>query len=96
MKTATDYAVVYDITSNAERLRVSKLLKGFGFRVQKSVFECRLDKRGKAELVRKLKALDIKTGFVKVYRLEYSSKKEVVGKAAPDNNGIDTGAAFIV
>ena len=96
MKTATDYAVVYDITSNAERARVSKLLKGFGFRVQKSVFECRLDKRGKSELIRKLKALDIKTGFVKVYRLEYSSKKEVVGKGKPDINGIDTGDVFIV
>jgi len=96
MKTVTDYAVVYDITSNAERARVSKLLKGFGFRVQKSVFECRLDKKGKGELIRKLNALDVKTGFVKVYRLEYSSKKEVKGKAAPDRNGIDTGAAFIV
>lgn len=96
MRTATDYAVVYDISSDEERTRISKLLKGFGFRVQKSVFECRVDKKGKSELMRKLKALDVKTGFIKVYRLEYSSKKEVVGRIEPDKHGIDTASAFIV
>jgi CRISPR-associated protein Cas2 len=90
----SDYAVVYDISSDAERNRVDKALKGFGFRVQKSVFECRLNRRGKEQLIEKLKALNIETGFIKVYRLEYSSKDIVIGdKKEPD---IDDGAAFIV
>jgi len=94
MRGVSDYAVVYDITSDKERGRVDKVLKGFGFRVQKSVFECRLSKKGKEELIEKLSKLDIETGFVKVYRLEYSSKNEVIGKK--DGFNIDEGNAFIV
>ncbi len=90
----SDYAVVYDISSDAERTRVDKALKNFGFRIQKSVFECRLNKKGKEELIERLKDLEIKTGFIKVYRLEYSSKNEIIGdKKEPD---IDDGHAFIV
>ena len=94
MRGVGDYAVVYDITSDRERGKVDKLLKGFGFRVQKSVFECRLDRKGKAELIAGLDRLGIKTGFVKVYKLEYSSKQEVIGEKKEDD--IDEGPAFIV
>jgi len=94
MRGVTDYAVVYDITSDTERTRVDKALKGFGFRVQKSVFECRLNKRGKEDLIEQLRKLNIETGFIKVYRLEYSSKEIVIGeKKEPD---IDDGNAFII
>ena len=94
MKGTADYTVVYDISSDSERVRVDKVLKGFGFRAQKSVYECRLDKRGKRELIQKLGDLKIATGFVKIYRLEYSSKKQVIGV----KKGIDPddGHAFIV
>ncbi len=37
------YLVCYDIVSDTRRTRVSKLLSSYGFRVQKSVFECVLD-----------------------------------------------------
>ncbi len=90
----SDYAVVYDISSDGERARVDKTLKDFGFRIQKSVFECRLNKRGKEELIEKLKTLEIKTGFIKVYRLEYSSKNEIIGEK--QGGGIDNGHAFII
>ncbi|MEW6601442.1 MAG: CRISPR-associated endonuclease Cas2 [Nitrospirota bacterium] len=94
MSTISDYAVVYDITSDTERTRVDKALKGFGFRVQKSVFECRLSRRGRNELIEKLKKLEIKTGFIKVYRLEYSSKNEIIGEKK--EHDIDDGNAFII
>ena len=90
----SDYAVVYDITSDTERTRVDKALKGFGFRVQKSVFECRLNKRGKEDLIEQLKKLNIETGFIKVYRLEYSSKEIVIGEK--EKADIDDGNAFII
>jgi CRISPR-associated protein Cas2 len=94
MRGVSDYAVVYDISSDGERARVDKLLKGFGFRVQKSVFECRLDKRTRQDLIDRLEALEITTGFVKVYRLEYSSKEVIIGRMEePD---IDDGNAFII
>jgi CRISPR-associated protein Cas2 len=94
MKGIADYAVVYDISSDAERSRVDNLLKSFGFRVQKSVFECRLDRKGKLELIKKLKELSIKTGFVKVYRLEYQNRAEVIGDEK--RQSVDSGPAFIV
>ena len=34
------YLICYDISDNRDRYRVVKALKGFGSRVQKSVFEC--------------------------------------------------------
>ena len=37
------YVVAYDIVDDKKRYRVSNTLKDFGERVQKSVFECRLD-----------------------------------------------------
>ncbi|MDG6025973.1 MAG: CRISPR-associated endonuclease Cas2 [Candidatus Brocadia sp.] len=94
MRGVSDYAVVYDITSDAERGKVDKVLKGFGFRIQKSVFECRLNKRGRNELIDRLEKLQIKTGFIKVYRLEYSSKDTVIGQQKKAD--IDDGHAFII
>lgn len=94
MRGVSDYAVVYDITSDTERGKVDKVLKGFGFRIQKSVFECRLNKRGRNELIDRLEKLQIKTGFIKVYRLEYSSKDTVIGQQKKAD--IDDGHAFII
>jgi len=90
----TDYAVVYDVTNDKERRRVDKTLKGYGFRVQKSVFECRLSKKGKDDLVRSLERLGIKTGFIKLYRLEYSTKNVCIGDGRKES--IDSAPAFIV
>jgi CRISPR-associated protein Cas2 len=39
------YLVCYDIVSDTRRSKVSKLLEAYGFRVQKSVFECVLDEK---------------------------------------------------
>jgi CRISPR-associated protein Cas2 len=94
MRGVSDYTVVYDITSDAERRRVDRVLKGFGFRVQKSVFECRMDRKARRDLLRELRALRITTGFVKVYRLEYSSRGEVVGRS--EARDIDGDSAYIV
>lgn len=94
MANVADYAVVYDITSDKERRRVDKTLKGYGFRIQKSVFECRLTKRTKEELIGRLDKLAIKTGFIKIYRLEYATKNLSIGAGAEQSP--DAGHAFIV
>jgi len=49
-KQAPLFAVCYDLSDDRERRRVDKLLTGFGFRVQKSVFECRLTPRSLSDL----------------------------------------------
>lgn len=94
MSGVSDYAVVYDITCDKERTKVDRVLRGFGFRVQKSVFECRLNKRGKEELIRKLETLGIKTGFIKIYRLEYTFRGVIIGEQKGKNP--DDGNAFII
>lgn len=35
--------VAYDIVDNKRRTRLAKGMKSYGYRVQKSVFECQLD-----------------------------------------------------
>jgi CRISPR-associated protein Cas2 len=92
--TVLDYAVVYDISDDKERRKVDKLLKGYGFRIQKSVFECRLIRRTREELIRRMEKLDIKTGFVKLYRLEYATKNQSIGGVI--HQSPDAGNAFIV
>jgi CRISPR-associated protein Cas2 len=94
MRGVDDYAVVYDISCDRERRRVDRTLKGFGFRVQKSVFECRLNIRSRKDLQDKLEQLAVKTGFIKLYRLEYSTKNICVGEMA--QKSLDDGSAFIV
>jgi len=39
------YVIAYDIADDDTRLRLARLLEGWGRRGQRSVFECRLDPR---------------------------------------------------
>ncbi len=94
MRGIEDYAVVYDISDDKERRLVDKALKGFGFRIQKSVFECRLNRRAKNELIGKLERLEVKTGFIRLYRLEYATRNLNIGAAPPPTP--DKGNVFIV
>ena len=94
MKGSADYAIVYDITDDRERSKIDQVLKNFGFRVQKSVFECRLNKRSHEELLEQLRNLEVKTGFIKLYRLEHGSLCVVIGEPPKDNP--DEGNVFIV
>jgi CRISPR-associated protein Cas2 len=48
------YLVCYDIGNDRRRYQVAKLLKSYGLRVQKSVFECVLDDRQYEFLHKKL------------------------------------------
>jgi len=48
--------VAYDLSDDQTRRRVAKLLSGYGTRVQRSVFECRLSKREREDLEAQLAA----------------------------------------
>lgn len=43
--------VIYDIISNKRRLKFSKILEGYGIRVQRSCFECLIEKAIFQELI---------------------------------------------
>jgi CRISPR-associated protein Cas2 len=48
------YVVDYDIEEDRARVRIAGVLERFGMRVQKSVFECRLEARDLERLLRRL------------------------------------------
>ena len=50
------YAVCYDIQDDRRRLKIAATLKDFGTRVQRSVFEVRLNDRDLKRLKRRLEA----------------------------------------
>jgi len=92
-RSASDYLVVYDISSDDERNRVDSLLKGYGFRIQKSVFECRLTRAMRSELTQRLETMSVQTGFIRIYRVDHSARIINIGTDVP---GKDDGYAFIV
>lgn len=63
--------VSFDISDDRIRYRAVKLLKGFGVRVQKSVFECPgLNERQYLELKDRMEAVvDLRTDSVRYYIL---------------------------
>lgn len=66
------YVVAYDIEDDRARDRIAELMERFGVRVQKSVFECRLEDKELARLIRRLEAELTAVGGagnVRVYRL---------------------------
>lgn len=62
--------VAYDINEDNRRLRVMKMLKGYGEHVQESVFECDLQMPVYREMVKRLKGLiDLNADNVRLYHL---------------------------
>ncbi len=61
--------IIYDIISNKHRVKMAKLLSGYGMRVQKSAFEARLNKNQYARLLRDIKAMLEKDDNVRIYKL---------------------------
>lgn len=50
----TFYVLAYDIISDSRRAKVAKIAESYGDRVNDSVFECVLDPKARARLVRRL------------------------------------------
>ncbi len=70
--------ISYDIVSDKRRTKVMKLLKGYGTRVQYSVFECVLDSAEFAKVGRELHELiDLNTDSVRCYRLDADAVKRI-------------------
>jgi len=71
--------ISYDIVDTKRRTKVMQLLKGYGSRVQRSVFECLLDPTDAAVLDRQLHALiDPSTDSVRCYPLDANAVQRIV------------------
>lgn len=81
------YVAVYDIADDDQRDNVATILEGFGYRVQKSVFECDLEPERLADLCARLsRALaEVATGNVRIYRVCRACLADSIGigTAAP-------------
>ena len=74
--------VIYDIEDNKKRLKLAKLMKSFGFRVQKSAFETNLTEGKYAKLISKLAlfAADNTNDSIRVYKIRGDGAVTVFGK----------------
>jgi CRISPR-associated protein Cas2 len=71
--------VMYDITDNKRRLFFSKMLKGYGTWVQRSVFECILTEKKFNHLVREIEKFVLPHDLIRVYRLAGNTTVKVWG-----------------
>ena len=71
-----DYLAVYDIADPKRLRRIAKLMKRYGVRVQKSVFECRLAHSDYQRLCREARQeLDPDADGIRIYPL-YARARE--------------------
>lgn len=72
------WVVSYDIPNDKRRRKVSKLLEGYGRRVQFSVFECELDEVKCSQLELRLKReIDEQEDDIRFYPLNRADLKRV-------------------
>lgn len=87
------YVVAYDVEDDRARARIAGVMERFGLRVQKSVFECRLEGKDLDRLVRRLEreltAAGGAGGNVRIYRLcaDCYQSSQGIGQAAEGLEG---------
>lgn len=73
--------IIYDIIDNKQRLAISKLLLGFGTRIQKSAFECLLTQKQYRKLLNALeKHIFSENDRLAVYKISQRSEITHYGK----------------
>lgn len=71
--------VIYDMIDNKRRLKMVKLLEGYGIRVQKSAFEALITERKYQEMVARIERIAEEEDNVRIYRLNSSNEVVVLG-----------------
>jgi len=73
--------IIYDITEDKPRIKLSKLLSSYGVRVQKSAFEASLNKKQYEKLIFELDRYVGREDSIRVYKLYEDSEVITYGKA---------------
>ena len=72
------YIVSYDIKSNKQRIKIAKVMEGYGMRVQYSVFECKLTKLQYEQMYEKLvNLMQDEDGNIRIYSLCKTCEKDI-------------------
>jgi CRISPR-associated endoribonuclease cas2 len=72
--------VIYDIISNKRRTKLSKILRGFGYRIQRSSFECLLTREKCELLMKKIDNFAKSEDLIRIYRLNQDVKTVIYGE----------------
>ena len=73
--------IIYDITEDKPRIKLSKLLSSYGVRVQKSAFEASLNKKQYENLIFELDRYVGREDSIRMYKLYEDSEVITYGKA---------------
>jgi CRISPR-associated protein Cas2 len=84
------YLICYDVVNNTRRNRIANLLKGYGLRVQKSVFECMLNDEQLQMVKRKIaRYLKPEEDQVRFYLMSGHTRRKVLILGAQPEREID-------
>ena len=72
--------IIYDIIENKKRVKFSKFLEGYGFRIQKSCFEAVLLKRIYGKLLDEIPKYVSEGDSIRIYRLRGENVVTVFGE----------------
>jgi CRISPR-associated protein Cas2 len=72
--------VIYDMVDNKRRAKLVKIMKSFGFRVQKSAFEARLTESKYSKMLSKLPQMVEDDDSIRVYKIRGKGAVTVFGK----------------
>ncbi len=71
--------IIYDVSDNKRRGKIAKLLSGYGRRVQKSAFECLLNKKKYAKLIDMLEKIIHEEDLLRVYKVSGQADVKIWG-----------------
>lgn len=80
--------IIYDIIEDKRRNKLSKLLKGFGYRIQKSAFECVLTREKCETLMKLIDSFAKPHDLIRIYRLNQNVKTTIYGEKLETENEI--------
>ena len=66
--------VIYDIVNNKQRTKFSKLMLGYGNRVQKSAFEVKLTKKKYNQMIMEIPGFCSKDDSIRIYKITGKSQ----------------------
>ena len=75
--------VIFDITDNKKRYRITKVLSGYGNRVQKSAFEVKISKRKYLDMLDELQPFGSDGDSVRMYKIIGKGTVTVFGQPDP-------------